>query len=407
MSSTEATPSLPKYVYLYFLCQSLNATSAVISVTVAATVGLLIAPNESWATLPYGMQFLCMLLATYPVSVLMTKKGRKFGFVMGALGLASAGVVGYHAVIESSFISLVLAHSLLGVSMACTNYYRFAAVDNLVGKTKTRAVSLVIAGGLVSAVLGPYIGSTFREVDGFPLFALCYMALVALAAINILIIALLPKEVMNKSVNGAGSKKTHSSPNWLTNVSPLFFVAVLSGALGFGLMNLVMIQSSLQMHHLHVHFDHSAMAIQWHVVAMFAPSFLSGFLVGKLGHQKVIFTGLALFMVTFLINLFADGYTAILVSLITLGLAWNFTYISGSAYISVVLEGNESAKKLQGVGETGIALFAMAGAMTPALLISSIGWKGTNLLCMCLVMLCILVQLFLISLNKRQVMKAA
>ncbi|MBD5770120.1 MFS transporter [Marinomonas colpomeniae] len=393
--------ALPKYIYLYFLCQSLNLTVTVISVTVAATVGLMIAPDQSWATLPYGMQFLFMLLATYPASVLMEKKGRKVGFIVGALGLIGSGMVGFSAVMTDSFLLLIIAHSLLGCFMACANYYRFAAVDNLIGKTKTRAVSLVIAGGLVAAVLGPFIASSFRDIGGFPLFALCYLALVMLAGVNLILIVFLPNEVEKKITKQEKEKRDLVDQHWLKNVSPLFLLAVVTAAFSYGIMNLIMVQSSLQMHHLGIHFDHSAMAIQWHVVAMFAPSFLSGYLISRLGHQKVIFIGLAFFLATFIINIVGTSYSSIVLSLIFLGVAWNFTYVSGSAYIAVILEGNKSAKKLQGIGDTGIALFAMLGAMTPALLMSTIGWAGTNFLSIGLILFCLVLLILFIILHKR------
>ena len=407
MSSSATLNRMPSYIYLYFLCQSFNLTVAVISVTVAATVGLLIAPNESWATLPYGMQFLFMLLSTYPVSVLMEKKGRKAGFVVGALSLMTSGVIGYSAVMSESFLLLIIAHSLLGCFMACGNYYRFAAVDNVVGKIKARAVSLVIAGGLVAAVLGPFLASTFREIEGFPLFAFCYVAFVVIAVVNLVLIGFLPKEVTKNTTKGSldgknvsqgqGSLEEESASLSLKNASPLFLFSVLTAAFSYGIMNLIMIQSSLQMHTMGMHFDHSAMAIQWHVVAMFAPSFLSGYLIGRLGHQKVIFMGLILFLATFVINIAVTSYAAIVLSLIFLGLGWNFTYVSASAYIAALLEGNPHAKKLQGIGDTGIAILAMVGAMTPALLMSAIGWEGTNLLAVVLLIVCFIVQMLFIT----------
>ncbi|MBJ7537412.1 MFS transporter [Marinomonas transparens] len=394
--------AIPKYIYLYFLCQSINLTAAVISVAVAAVVGNLIAPNESWATLPYGMQFLFILLATYPVSILMEKKGRKFGFVVGAIGLAGAGISGYLAVLQNSFWLLLLAHSLLGCFVACANYYRFAAVDNLTGKVKSKAVSFVIAGGLVAGIIGPFISSSLRDIEGFPLFSLCYGVLILLALLNLLLIQFLPKETLIKAHKKQGVDVVNARRRLSESASPMLLFTIVSVALSFGIMNLVMVQSSLKMHHMHVMFDHSAMAIQWHVIAMFAPSFVSGYLITKFGHQKVIGTGLLLFLVTFLVNVLDDSYSSIVVSLIFLGLAWNLAYVGGSAYIAVLLEGNEDAKRLQGAGDTGIAILAMLGAMLPAVLMSLIGWQGTNLFAIGLVVSCLVAQLFLLGRNQRK-----
>lgn len=384
---------LPKYIYLYFLCQSINLTAAVISVAVAATVGNIVAEKESLATLPYGMQFLSMLLATYPVSLLMQRKGRKMGFTMGALFLIASGLTGYQAVSSNSFAMLVAAHAFLGIFTACANYYRFAAVDKLDGQIKARAVSLVVAGGLIAGILGPFISSVLREIEGFPLFSMCYGALVVLALLNLALIKFLPED---QSVENEASDLVHK-PEIVTTegLSINLIFAFLAAAVGYGLMNLVMIQSSLQMHQIGMGFKHSAFAIQWHVVAMFAPSFFSGYLIGKYGHNKIIAAGFLLFLTTFMANILAAGYLAIASSLILLGLAWNFTYVGGSAYIASLVDGAGNAKKLQGVGDTLIAVMAMLGAMLPAILMSLIGWVGTNMLGLAIIAGCLFFQLYL------------
>lgn len=391
---------LPGYLYLYFFCQSINLTAAVISVSMAATVGNLIAPSESLATLPYGMQFLILLFATYPVSMLMAKQGRKVGFTVGAMLLIAAGGVGYCAVVYQSFALLMISHALLGGFTACANYYRFAAVDKLSGKVKSRAVSLVIAGGLVAAFLGPTLTSVLHDIDGFALFSLSYAALSVLALVNLVLIVWLPKETLGNSKQ-TQAKALLKVREMLQDIPPKLLFAVLSAAVGFGIMNLLMIQSSIQMHHMQVHFDHSSMAIQWHVVAMFAPSLISGYLINYFGHQKIIACGFLLFIATSVVNVISASYPSIVLSLVLLGLAWNFTYVGGSAYISVILEGNENAKRWQGLGDTGMAILAMLGAMSPALLMSSIGWQGSNILAAVCVLACILYQVYLWLKDKR------
>ncbi len=392
---------MPGYIYIYFLCQSINLTAAVISVTVAATVGSIVAPKESLATLPYGIQFLSILIATYPVSILMEKKGRKLGFILGAISLMISGVIGYIAITENSFVLLIASHALLGVFTACANYYRFAAVDNISGKLKSRVLSLVIAGGLLAGVFGPAISNILREVEGFQLFSLCYGFLTILAVINIILICFLPKDNRIIASSKIG-KKTLNAKESDMNIYPVLCFAIISSAIGYGLMNLIMIQSSLQMHNMHLMFKQSAYAIQWHVVAMFAPSFISGFLLNKFGHEKVIGAGFCLFILAFITNMYESSYILVLISLITLGVAWNFTYVGGSAYIAVLLEESANAKRWQGVSDTVVAIMAMAGAMFPSVLMSSIGWQGSNMLSIILITCCML---FLLILSSKTVAK--
>jgi MFS family permease len=381
---------LPKFVYLYFLCQSINLTAAVISVAVAATVGAIIAPNMAYATIPYGTQFLMLLLCTYPAAIIMNNKGRKFGFSLGALFLALAGIIGYIGVNKNDFILLVIAHACLGAFTACANYYRFAVTDSLAAALKSRALSLVVAGGVLAGIIGPIIATQLNDIDGHALYSLCYGVFVLLAILNGLLIFVLPKQVIasdtlvktKQPLNGPISADTRNKTA----------IGILAAAIGYGLMNLLMIQSSMHMHHMGVSFKDAADAIQIHVVAMFLPSLFSGYLLTRFGHIPIIFIGFILYMASFVINVFDSSYHNMYVALILLGLGWNFTYVGGSALLAVALEDNPNSKKWQGVSDTGIAVMATIGAFSPAVLLSFIGWDNTNYLSLslCVVMLMIL-----------------
>ena len=395
---------MPLSVYLYSFCQAINLTSAVISVAVAATVGNLLAPNELWATIPYGMQFFLLLLSTYPAAILMKRFGRRVGFSAGCSLLLISGMVGYLAIQQESFTLLVVSHSLLGCFTAFANFYRFAATDNLPKEKKSKAVSLVVAGGVLAGVLGPSISSYLRDVSGYPLFSLCYAFFIVLAIVNLLVIFFLPK-----MQTAASAKKETGAPTTPArldqNTRSHIIIALTAAAIGYGLMNLLMIQSSLHMGHMHVSFEQSSFAIQWHVVAMFFPSFFSGLLITKWGHLNLIYAGFLLLMATFLVNLFGHNYTAIAFSLILLGLGWNFCYVGGSALLSVALENNPKAHNWQGIGDTTIAIFATMGAFLPSVLLTLIGWQGSNLLALALC----LASMFLVShlSPKKLVQKAA
>lgn len=187
MSST-----LPRRTYLYFTAQSINLTTAVMSVTMAAIVGAALAPAATWSTVPYGFQFLCLMLATYPVSRLMSRIGRKRAFMLGSIPLAVSGICGYLAVQYQHFPTLVISHSALGIYIAFANFNRFAATDNLAQDLKPKALSLVVAGGVIAAVVGPALAEWLRDIGGYPLFSLCYAAFVGLAVMSLLTAACLP-----------------------------------------------------------------------------------------------------------------------------------------------------------------------------------------------------------------------
>lgn len=380
MSST-----LPRRTYLYFTAQSINLTTAVMSVTMAAIVGAALAPAATWSTVPYGFQFLCLMLATYPVSRLMSRIGRKRAFMLGSIPLAVSGISGYLAVQYQHFPMLVISHSALGIYIAFANFNRFAATDHLAQDLKPKALSLVVAGGVIAAVVGPTLTEWLRDVGGYPLFSLCYAAFVGLAVMSLLTAACLPGDTgtasNDRAVKPAG---TAAEP-----LSPVVAVAMAVAALGYGIMNLLMIQASMHMKHMHEDFSDVRLAIQWHVIAMFAPSFFTGAIIHKLGIRATICLGLGLLIGCTAMNMWSHSYAMMTLSLIALGLGWNLTYVGGGALLAQTLQNSPAAMQMQGKNDLAIAVFATVGAFSPALLLGTVGWEGTNAICMalCIVLL--------------------
>ncbi|AYG46352.1 MFS transporter [Pseudomonas sp. Leaf58] len=377
--------TLPRRTYLYFTAQSINLTTAVMSVTMAAIVGAALAPAATWSTVPYGFQFLFLMLATYPVSRLMSRIGRKRAFMLGSIPLAVSGVSGYLAVQYQHFPTLVFSHSALGVYIAFANFNRFAATDNLAQSLKPKALSLVVAGGVIAAVVGPALTEWLRDLGGYPLFSLCYAAFVGLAVLALLIAACLPGDGAQASQERAAKPLgTHAQP-----LSPVVAVAVAVAALGYGIMNLLMIQASMHMKHMHEDFSDVRLAIQWHVIAMFAPSFFTGAIIQRLGIRATICAGLGLLIVCTAMNMWSHSYAMMTLSLIALGLGWNLTYVGGGALLAQTLQNSPSAMQMQGKNDLAIAVFATLGAFSPSLLLGTVGWGGTNAICMglCIVLL--------------------
>nr|WP_314494184.1 MFS transporter [uncultured Pseudomonas sp.] len=388
-------PRLPRRTYLYFTAQSINLTTAVMSVTMAAIVGSALAPAAQWSTLPYGVQFLCVMLATYPASRLMSRIGRKPAFMLGALPLVVSGVSGFLAVEHRQFALLVLSHAALGVYIAFANFNRFAATDNLLQALKPKALSLVVAGGVVAAVVGPTLTELLREVAGYALFSLCYAAFVVLAGLSLLIASCLPASPANLASAQTPKRQSDNA----TPLTPTLVTAMAIAAVGYGIMNLLMIQASMHMQHMHDSFSDVRLAIQWHVIAMFAPSFFTGTIIEKLGLRTTLCTGLAMLIGCSLLNMTLHGYAAMTVSLIVLGLGWNLTYVGGGALLAQSLQNSPGAMQMQGKNDLAIAVCATLGAFTPAVLLGSIGWLGTNALCLGLCVVLLLATLYVLHSN--------
>lgn len=366
---------LPGKTWLYFTAQSINLTTAVMSVTMAAMVGAVLAPTPALATVPYGFQFLLLMLATYPAARLMALLGRKRAFMLGALALVVAGLSGYQAVRLGSFALLVLSHSALGVYVAFANFNRFAATDGLPTVLKPRALSLVVAGGVVAAFVGPALTGLLKDAGGYPAFALCYASFVPLAALAFAVAWVQPQAPRL----GEPARRKVSSP--LPTQARL---AMAIAALGYGIMNLLMIQASLHMNHMHTGFDDIRSAIQWHVIAMFAPSFFIAALISRIGLKALLCLGLLLLAGSSALNLMVSAHQGLTLALVVLGLGWNFTYVGGGALLAQVLGNTPQAMDAQGKNDLAIAICATLGAFLPSVLIGLVGWAGSNLLCLVL-----------------------
>lgn len=386
---------LPRRTYLYFAAQSINLTTAVMSVTMSAIVGSALAPTAILSTVPYGFQFLFVMLATYPASKLMSKIGRKKSFILGSLPLALSGCIGFFAVEKQNFLMLVISHSALGLYISFANFNRFAATDNVDQTLKAKAISLVVAGGVIAAAVGPTLTEILRDLGGFALFSLCYASFIGLAALSLLIAICLPKDLVvtkeeqNKKIASGQGKDLYTTP---------IVIAMAVAALGYGIMNLLMIQASMHMKHMHESFSDVRLAIQWHVFAMFAPSFFTGNIIQKIGIKNTICTGLFILLGCTVLNTGASNYAVLSLSLILLGLGWNLTYVGGGALLSQCLQDHPFAIQMQGKNDLAIAILATIGAFTPALLLSTVGWGGTNIICM--VLCALLLVVIYIKLNK-------
>ncbi|HET8597243.1 MAG TPA: MFS transporter [Castellaniella sp.] len=377
------TAKLPFNTYLYFLAQSINLTAAVMSVAMAAIVGASLTPSLWLSTVPYGFQFLFVMLMTVPASRLMSRIGRKPAFLLATVPLALAGAAGYLAIGRGSFVLLTVSHALLGTYIAFANFNRFAATDGLDAGLKPRAISLVVAGGVLAALTGPLLADRLKDAAGFAPFALCYAAFIGLALLSF-VVHLAVRDAPGAARPQAAAKG-HAGAAWgVVRCTPALAAAIAVAALGYGIMNLLMVQASLHMAGLHMHFSAVGTAIQWHVVAMFAPSFFTGAIIARLGLRTVVAGGIVLLIASSVLNLLSDDYLMLVASLVVLGLGWNFTYVGGSALLARVLGEHPQAIEVQGLNDLGLSILATAGAFLPALLLQGLGWAGTNLACIAL-----------------------
>ncbi|MGY3821378.1 MFS transporter [Acinetobacter haemolyticus] len=364
---------LPRYVYYLLVAQAFNLIAAVLSVTVSAIVGLKLAPTQALATVPYGLQFLAMLLTTFIFSFLMKKLGRHLVFQFGCICLFLAGVFGYLALQSEQFYLLCLSHFSLGLFISTANFYRFAASDRLDSDLIPKATAMVISGGVVAAIIAPVLAIQFQQVQGLPDFTAIYLIFSVLALLLSPILYIWNQKF---KLLQAQQVVTQSLQRAKLPIN-MIIVAVISGAFAYYIMNVMMIMSSLHLKE-HHSFHYASISIQLHVLAMFVPSFFVSKLIQRWGTHRTIYIGFILLMLSSLIPMFGQEGIYINIALIILGVGWNFAYSGASTLLAGL--NDQQKHRVQGMNETTIALFATLGAFLPAPILTKLGWMNANLL---------------------------
>lgn len=349
----------------------MTGTSMVLTVT--ALAGTAIAPTASLGTLPLSLQFVATMTATIPASLFMRRHGRRLGFTLGALTGVLGAAVSLYALLHADFGLFTMGAAMIGVLNGFAIYYRFAAADTADAKFRPKAISLVMAGGVAAAFLGPNLAKFTVDLFADATYAGCYAALMGLHALTILLLMMI--DIPTPS---ADERRDSGAPLVQILRRPAIAVAVLAGIAGYSSMNLVMTATPLSMVGHHYSFSDAAMVIQWHVFAMFAPSFLTGHLIARFGATKIVMLGAALILTCVAINLHGESLVHYVTALIALGGGWNFMYVGGSALLTAAHDPAERAKvqalnEFLVFGSVAIASFA-SGAVQHGM-----GWFAVNL----------------------------
>jgi MFS family permease len=362
-----------KNVAVLSACQALLFTNNSTVIALNGLAGYALASNKALATLPVTGWVIGAALTTFPASLLMKAVGRRAGFTLGALiGVAGAALCSA-ALYAGSFWLLCLGTAIFGVYNAFAQYYRFAAADSASADFKPKAISLVLAGGLVGGILGPETSK--HTVELLPtLYLGSYLALIGFLVLVILLLQLLQVP----SVKEAGAVEP-GRPMREIMAQPAFVVAVLAAALGYGVMNLLMTASPLAMAVCGHPYGAAATVIGWHVIGMFGPSLFTGSLIRRFGVANVMFAGVVLLFVAIGIALSGISVPHFWFALVVLGVGWNFLYIGGTTLIAGAARPAERAKT-QGANDLIIFIVLGTSSFSSGLLLETNGWRTINLL---------------------------
>jgi MFS family permease len=362
-------------------CQALVQTGMVMLITACGLAGFMLAPDKSLATLPVSFLMIGTMITTIPASLFMGRFGRRPGFWLGTLLGAFGATLGVVSLMNGWFWLFCFAHIFYGGYQGFAQFYRFAAAEAAAPAFRSRAISYVLLGAAVAAVVGPHMVAFTRDAAASGAFVGTYALIIALSLAATVVVSFidLPKPSEQKSDVAA-------RPISAVVSQPIFLVSALTAAVGFGVMNLAMTATPLAMAHHHHGLNETAFVIQWHVLGMFLPSFFTGNLIARFGAPKIMLAGVALLLCHVAIALSGVQFLHFASALILLGIGWNFAYLGGTTLVTDAYRPSEKAWT-QGIFDFTVFTTVVITSFASGALLHFVGWTGVNLLALPLLLI--------------------
>jgi MFS family permease len=359
-------------LWLLAVCQGLFLTNNVTFIAINGLVGLALAPLGWMATLPVMGYVVGGALSTGIVARTQKRFGRKTSFQFGLIVAVLSALLCCYAAYSRNFWLLVAATVVAGYYNANAQLYRFAAAELALPAFREKAVSLVMAGGLIGAIAGPNLAAGTRSLTDVP-FAGAYLALSAVALLAMALLAFIhfPPTPPQQAASGG-------RPLGEIMRQPVFIVAAAAGALGFGVMNLLMAATPIAMQVCGLPFSDAALVLEWHVIGMFAPGFFTGHLIKRFGTLPIMAVGLALNVACVLVALSGVDLHQFLVALFLLGVGWNFLF-TGSTTLALTAYRPEEKDKAQGALNFCVFAVLALSSLASGVLVTTQGWTLLNL----------------------------
>ncbi len=364
--------STRRNVGLLAVCQALLLANNATLIAINGLAGLALAPSMALVTLPVTFWVVGGALATMPASLHMKRVGRQRGLAVGTLWGIVGALICAGAVWLQSFWLLCFGTLVFGAYNAYGQYYRFAAADVAGADFKSTAISLVLAGGLVGGILGPTTSRYTVDLLA-PRFTGAYLALIGFALATMLLL-----RFIRMPAPDAKTQAAHGRPLAVIAAQPKFIVAVMAGAIGYGVMNFLMTSTPIAMGVCGYPYSDAAFVISSHVIAMFAPSFFTGGLIKRLGVLPVMFAGALLNFAAIGIALAGIAVAQFWWSLVLLGVGWNFLYVGATTLLTETYRPEEMAKA-QGTNEQAIFVMMAISSFSSGLTVTTSGWERVNL----------------------------
>ena len=365
-----------KNLWLLILSQIFAFTAAPVTVFLSGIIGSQFSPIKSLATLPMALSIVGIAIFAFFAAKIMSIIGRRAGFILASVGSSLAALMASYSIIIESFLLFNLGCFLLGAGVAFSHQYRFAAVETVNKDMAPKAISIILLAGIGSAFIGPNLANISKEIISDHLYAGSYVAL-AILTLSSTIFLLFYED--NHRPSNFVKKNTRSYLELIGQ--PRFLQALIASSFAYAVMSFLMTATPISMHVMEkISLAKTGLVIQLHIAAMFLPSLITGNLIKKFGHSKIMYSGVILFSITILTSLFEQNFINYLIALIFLGFGWNFLFISGTSLL--VLSYKEEEKfKAQGFNDLIVYTVQAIASLSAGIFISLTSWKTMNLVC--------------------------
>jgi MFS family permease len=360
------------------ICQALSTAAASIDMTLTALTGYQLAPTKLLATLPFALITVAAAFVIFSASMLMKRIGRKLGFILGATVGGFGGIISFWSVLHADFWIFCLGTAAVGVFQAFAQYYRLAASDSVGNADKSKAISTVLAGGVVAAVLGPMLASWSKDLIPGVLFAGSYLMVAVLSFVSILLLAAFFRETAGDQAADVDASSLPERPIGAILGTPIFMASAASNIVASVVMMFVMTAAPLAAVACNHSINDGANIIQWHLVGMYAPSFVTGALITRFGIPSIVFGGITLNLVCMIAAVSSTSLPAFYVALLCLGIGWNFLFVAGSTLLVQSCHPSERAKT-QGAAELLRYATTAIATLAAGPYLAFEGWTALNL----------------------------
>lgn len=401
MTAIDTAPPRPSAnLYLLMIAQALAGALPPIMVSLGGLIGAMLAPSPYLVTLPVSMFMVGTCIATLPAAMLFQRFGRKPIYILGSLVAVCGALLCALGVFIGSFGLFCFGALMFGLNIACVQSYRFAAQQAVAPEYRARAVSMVLLGGIGSAILGPQIAIHSNDmIIGAPyVAAFLGQAMLAAGTLPFLIGLRLPP----MPERTAASRATHTGRFNLPPLTRAYMIAVVCGAFAYGSMTFTMTAAPLAMIACGFTAGDAALGIQWHILAMFGPSFFTGRIIDRHGYRPVMVAGIVLVVIGAVFALSGQARWNFWTTLVFLGVGWNFAY-TGSTVMIARASAAAGSVALQGLADFLIFAFVAAASLFAGVLFALSSWAVLNIT----VLIALALVLGLVTLDHRNATRQA